>query len=103
MTCAGVLVRIDRAAGAYAAHGEAGVGGAPVVLEVEAVFDEQSAKVGVVANAIAADPRVHERKCQDERDDQHASSAAQGDAAATRRCRTGLVIPRRSACDWQLV
>ena len=38
-----------------------GVGRLVVVLEVEAMFDERSAREGVVADAVSAHPRIQQR------------------------------------------
>ena len=59
-----ITVRIE------AAHREALVAVLPVLLKIQPVLDEHGAGVGVIADAIAANPRIAEGNRQEEQDDQ---------------------------------
>ena len=64
-----VLVRQNVAVSVETAHGEALVAVLPVLLKIEPVLDEHGAGVRVVADAVAANPRIAERNRQEEQDD----------------------------------
>ena len=64
LICLGLTVLIK------AAFPKTLIGRLIVMYEIEVVFDERGAGVGIVANTIASDPRVQKRKRQKKKDEQ---------------------------------
>ncbi|PYV15408.1 MAG: hypothetical protein DMG21_15155 [Acidobacteria bacterium] len=55
-----ILKRVNGPIGMHSAHGEAQVSGSPVILEIQLVLDQKRADVGVIADPVAPDPRIHQ-------------------------------------------
>ena len=101
-----VLTRVNGPIGVDPAHGETFVPGSPVVLEIQLVLDQQRTEVGVIADAVAPDPRVEQGQRQQEQEEERLGASRIADfrlsvsrRIAERRPAWGFVNSRLTIAD----